>query len=139
MPWATVPPHVAAQFAGAMTGAVTAYAMFALPLIQRSSHAPHGFAQVFSEAVATFGLLVAVHGTGRRASVVPLTVGAYIAAAYWLTASMSFANPAVTLARAFTNTFSGTALNDVPVFIIAERIGALIATLLFRWLLRERE
>ena len=138
-PWANVPSYLLAQCSGAAAGTVVAHAMFALPLIQLSTHDRHGFAQGFSEVVATFGLLVVVHGTGRRASVVPLTVGTYIAAAYWFTASTSFANPAVTLARGFTNTFSGIALGDVPMFIIAQCLGALMATLLFRWLLREKE
>ena len=137
--WANVPSYVLAQFSGAAAGAVVAHAMFALPLVQLSTHGRNGFAQGFSEIVATFGLLVVVHGTGRRASVVPLTVGAYIAAAYWFTASTSFANPAVTLARGLTNTFSGIALRDVPMFVVAQCAGALMATLLFRWLLRERE
>ena len=110
--------------------------MFALPLLQRGTHDRHGLGQLLSEAVATFGLLVVVHGTGRRASVVPLTVGAYIAAAYWFTASTSFANPAITLARAFTNTFSGIRPSDIAGFIAAECVGGLAATLLFRWLLR---
>ena len=82
-----------------------------------------------------YPLLVVIHGTGRRASAVPVAVGAYIAAAYWFTASTSFANPAVMLARAFTNTFTGIRLIDVPPFVGAQCAGALIATLLFRWLL----
>jgi glycerol uptake facilitator-like aquaporin len=139
LPWKTVTAYVAAQFIGALAGLFAAHLMFALPVIQLGTHARHGFAQAFSEVVATFGLLVIVHGTGRRASVVPLTVGAYIAAAYWFTASTSFANPAVTVARAFTTTFSGIALGDVPMFIVAQCIGAFLATILFRWLLRGQE
>lgn len=135
MPWAEVPRYIAAQIIGALAGVVVAHAMFALPLIQQGTHDRRGAGQLLSEAVATFGLLVVVHGTGRRASVVPLTVGAYIAAAYWFTASTSFANPAVTFARAFTNTFSGIRPANVPSFVAAECVGGLGATLLFRWLL----
>jgi glycerol uptake facilitator-like aquaporin len=135
LPWRRVPGYVVAQIFGALGGVVVAHAMFALPLIQAGTRDRHGLAQTFSEVVATFGLLVVIHGTGRRASVVPLAVGAYIAAAYWFTASTSFANPAVTLARAFTNTFTGIRLIDVPPFVGAQCAGALIATLLFRWLL----
>ena len=137
LPWTSVPAYVVAQFAGCLAGTVTAHVMFAVPLLQIGTRARHGFAQTFSEAVATFGLLVVVHGTGKRASVVPLTVGAYIAAAYWFTASTSFANPAVTLARGFTQPFAGIALNDGPGFMLAQVAGALLATLLFRWLLRK--
>jgi glycerol uptake facilitator-like aquaporin len=109
--------------------------MFALPLMQQGTHDRHGAGQLLSEAVATFGLLLVIHGTARRASVAPFSVGAYIAAAYWFTASTSFANPAVTLARAFTNTFSGIRPSNVAGFVAAECVGGLAATLLFRWLL----
>jgi glycerol uptake facilitator-like aquaporin len=88
----------------------------------------------FSEFVATFGLLVVVHGTGKRAAVVPLTVAAYVTAAYWFTSSTSFANPAVTIARGLTDTFSGIEPAGVPGFIAAQFLGALAATVLFRWI-----
>ena len=114
LPWPLVGSYVLAQLAGALAGVVMAHAMFAQPLLEIETRQRSGIAQWISEVVATFGLLVVVHGTGRRAMVVPLTVGAYITAAYWFTASTSFANPAVTLARGFTNSFSGIRLGDVP-------------------------
>lgn len=136
LPWPRVTSYIAAQLLGAFCGVVLAHAMFANDLLDIGTRPRSGFAQWLSEAIATFGLLVVVHGTGRRASVVPLTVGAYITAAYWFTASTSFANPAVTFARGFTNSFSGIRLADVPGFVIAQCLGALLATLLFRWLLK---
>jgi glycerol uptake facilitator-like aquaporin len=135
LPWRTVPIYIAAQGIGALIGVGVTHAMFDLPIIQFSQHARNGTGQFVSEIVATFGLLAVIHGTGKRTSVVPLTVAAYITAAYWFTSSTSFANPAVTIARAFTNTFTGIRLADVPAFVIAQCIGALAATLLFRWLL----
>jgi glycerol uptake facilitator-like aquaporin len=132
--WRAVPVYMIAQSIGALAGVLIAHAMFALPLLQLSTHARAGGAQIFSEFVATFGLLVVVHGSGKRADVVPLTVAAYIVAAYWFTASTSFANPAVTVARAFTNTFSGIQPANVGGFIAAQFAGAIAATLLFRWL-----
>lgn len=137
--WRNVPAYLAVQILGAFTGVLVAHAMFAVPLVQLSTRARSGAAQLFSELIATFGLLVVVHGAGKRAGVVPLTVAAYITAAYWFTASTSFANPAVTLARAFTNTFSGIALDDVPGFVLAQLAGAVAATALFRWLVRPIE
>ena len=133
-PWRRVPGYIAAQFAGAIAGVVAAHAMFEHPLLVLSSHARVGAAQLFSEFLATFGLLVVIHGTGKRAAVVPLTVAAYITAAYWFTSSTSFANPAVTLARGFTDTFSGIEPSGIPGFILAQLLGALAATLLFRWI-----
>jgi glycerol uptake facilitator-like aquaporin len=110
--------------------------MFGFPLFSASRHARSGVAQVFSEFVATFGLLSVIWGCSRlRSSIVPFAVGAYITAAYWFTASTSFANPAVSLARAATDTFSGIRLIDVPGFIAAQLIGAAAATALFRWLI----
>jgi glycerol uptake facilitator-like aquaporin len=110
--------------------------MFGLPLVSLSNHNRGGAAQVFSEFVATFGLLSVIWGCSRlRSSAVPFAVGAYITAAYWFTASTSFANPAVTIARSLSNTFSGIHPAHVPLFIIAQLAGALTATLLFRWLL----
>ena len=132
--WSMVPVYVAAQFIGGMIGLVAAHAMFELPLIEVSHHARHGAAQMLSEFIATFGLLVVVHGTGKRVTVVPLTVAAYVTAAYWFTSSTSFANPAVTLARGFTDTFSGIRIADVPGFIVAQLVGAVVATFVFRWL-----
>jgi glycerol uptake facilitator-like aquaporin len=132
--WRRVPGYVGAQLAGAISGVVAAHAMFEHPLLAWSHHARVGFGQLFSEFLATFGLLVVIHGTGKRAAVVPLTVAAYITAAYWFTSSTSFANPAVTIARGLTNTFSGIELAGIPGFIATQLAGALAATLLFRWI-----
>ncbi len=117
-----------AQFAGALVGVVTAHAMFDLPLLQVSAHLRAGHAQNFSEAVATFGLLLTIFGCVARApAATPSAVGLYIVAAYWFTASTSFANPAVTLACAFTDTFSGVAPQNVGAFVVAQIAGALAA------------
>jgi len=110
--------------------------MFDLPLFTLSHHARSGMAQVFSEFVAAFGLLVVIWGCVRfRSQAVPFAVAAYITAACWFTASTSFANPAVTLARSFSDTFAGIRPIDAPAFIIAQLAGAMAATLLFRWLI----
>jgi glycerol uptake facilitator-like aquaporin len=134
--WREVPPYLAAQLAGAFAGVAAAHVMFGAPLFAASQHARSGGAQVFSEFVATAGLLCVIWGCGRlRSNSVPFAVGAYITAAYWFTASTSFANPAVTLARATTNSFAGIRPADVPAFIAAQLAGAFAATILFRWLL----
>ena len=138
LPWRRLPWYATAQIAGALAGVVVTNLMFALPAIQWSHHARSGAGQFLSEVVATFGLLAVIHGTGRRASVVPLTVAAYITAAYWFTASTSFANPAVTIGRACTDTFSGIRPADVPLFLAAQCTGAVAATLFFRWLLADK-
>ena len=132
--WRKVPGYIAAQIIGAIAGVIAAHVMFELPLVALSRHDRIGFAQLFSEFLATFGLLVVVHGAGKRTANVPLTVAAYITAAYWFTSSTSFANPAVTIARGLTDTFSGIAPAGIPGFIIAQFLGALAATLLFRWI-----
>ena len=133
--WRDVPGYVLAQCLGAVGGVVAAHAMFAEPLLQVSRHARRGGAQWFSECVATFGLLAVIRGCSRgRPEATPLAVGLYIAGAYWFTASTSFANPAVTLARALTDTFTGIRPADVPGFVAAQATGALAAVLLFRWL-----
>jgi glycerol uptake facilitator-like aquaporin len=130
-----VPVYLAAQLAGAFAGVAAAHAMFALPVFSASQQARSGWAQSFSEAVATFGLLAVIKGCSRsRPAVVPFAVAAYIVAAYWFTASTSFANPAVTLARSATDTFSGIRLADVPLFLLGQVTGAVSATLVFRWL-----
>jgi glycerol uptake facilitator-like aquaporin len=127
--------YLAAQIAGAFAGVVLANAMFGEPVFAWSTHVRAGFPQALSEAVATFGLLAVIWGCARRRSdAVPFAVGAYITAAYWFTASTSFANPAVTLARMATNTFTGIRPVDVPLFLLAQAIGAAAATGLFRWL-----
>jgi glycerol uptake facilitator-like aquaporin len=134
--WREVPAYVAAQFAGAIFGVWIAHLMFGERLFMLSRHARSGPAQMLSEFVATFGLLCVIWGCSRRRSdAVPFAVAAYIAAAYWFTASTSFANPAVTLARALTDTFAGIRPGDVPGFIVAQLAGAATATVLFRWLL----
>lgn len=133
--WADVPGYLFAQIAGAVTGVWIAHAMFAVPLLMVSRHQRSGWAQMFSEFIATFGLLAVIWGCSRRRSAtVPFAVGAYITAAYWFTASTSFANPAVTLARSLTDTFAGIRPVDVPGFVVAQLLGAMTATMLFRWL-----
>jgi glycerol uptake facilitator-like aquaporin len=135
LPWPSVPAYLTAQVVGAFAGVAAAHLMFGEPLFAASAHARAGGAQLWSEFVATFGLMCTIWGCSRtRASTVPFAVAAYIVAAYWFTASTSFANPAVTLARAATNTFSGIRPVDVPGFILAQLAGALAATALFRWL-----
>jgi len=135
VPWREVPGYVLAQIAGAYIGVASAHLMFGLSFFSPSQHARSGISQVFSEFVATFGLMSVIWGCSRlRSSVVPFAVGAYITAAYWFTASTSFANPAVTLARAATDTFCGIRPTDVPSFIAAQLLGAAAATALFRWL-----
>jgi glycerol uptake facilitator-like aquaporin len=134
-PWPEVAPYVSAQLAGAFAGVLAAHLMFGEPLLTASTHARSGPAQAFSELVATFGLLAVIFGCARREPrAVPFAVGAWITAAYWFTASTSFANPAVTLARAATNTFSGIRPEDAPAFVAAQLLGAGAATALFRWL-----
>ena len=134
-PWRDVPPYLAAQVLGAFGGVAAAHVMFGEPLFFASRHARAGAAQAFSEFVATFGLLAVIWGCARlRTSAVPFAVAAYITAAYWFTASTSFANPAVTLARSATDTFAGIRPADAPAFIAAQLLGALCATVLFRWL-----
>jgi glycerol uptake facilitator-like aquaporin len=133
--WAEVPAYLAAQIAGGLSGAVVAHAMFGLPLVSLSRRDRGGVALGLSEFVATFGLLSVIWGCSRfRSWAVPFAVGAYITAGYWFTASTSFANPAVTIARSLSDTFAGIRPFDVPLFLIAQIAGALAATLLFRWL-----
>jgi glycerol uptake facilitator-like aquaporin len=133
--WSEAPGYIVAQATGAILGVWTAHLMFGEAILQVSHHARAGGAQLASEFVATFGLMAVIWGCSRRrAEAIPIAVGLYIAAAYWFTASTSFANPAVTLARSFTDTFSGIRPADAPGFILAQLVGALAATLLFRWL-----
>ena len=127
-----------AQVAGGVVGAIVAHLMFALPLIDLSEKARTGPSQWFAEWVATFGLIATIlAGIRFERSAVPWLVGLYITAAYWFTASTSFANPAVAIARSLTNTFSGIRPVDLPAFIVAELLGALCALALMYWLLRE--
>jgi glycerol uptake facilitator-like aquaporin len=133
--WAEASGYAVAQIAGALAGVAAAHSMFALPVYTPSEHVRAGFSQAFSEGVATFGLLAVIWGCSRRRSnATPFAVGAYIMAAYWFTASTSFANPAVTIARSLTNTFAGIRPVDVPAFVGAQVLGGALATVLFRWL-----
>lgn len=135
LPWREVSFYVAAQVVGAIIGVAVANFMFNLPWFFVSHHQRSGAAQIFSEFVASFGLLSVIWGCVRfRSQVIPFAVAAYIMAAYWFTASTSFANPAVTLARSLSDTFAGIRPIDAPGFIGAQFAGALAATLLFRWL-----
>ena len=136
LPWRECPGYLGAQFLGAFVGVGAANLMFEKPIYFVSQHVRHGNAQLLSEFIATFGLLSVIWGCVRlRSTAVPFAVGAYITAAYWFTASTSFANPAVTLARAASDTFAGIRLADVPGFVIAQCLGATAATGLFRWLI----
>jgi glycerol uptake facilitator-like aquaporin len=135
LPWKETPYYVVGQVLGGVTGAVVAHLMFALPPISLSRHARSGPPQVFSEFIATFGLVSVIWGCSRpRSNAVAFAVGAYITAAYWFTASTSFANPAVTVARCISDTFAGIRPVDVPAFVIAQFLGGIAATLVFRWL-----
>jgi glycerol uptake facilitator-like aquaporin len=135
LPWTETPYYVVGQIVGGISGAVVAHLMFALPAISFSRHLRSGPSQVFSEFVATFGLISIIWGCSRlRSNAVAFAVGAYITAAYWFTASTSFANPAVTIARCLSDTFAGIRPVDVPWFVIAQFLGGIAATLVFRWL-----
>jgi glycerol uptake facilitator-like aquaporin len=133
--WPDAGVYMLAQSAGGIAGAVIAHLMFGLRWYTLSSHSRHGWALVLSEFVATFGLLSVIWGCSRlRSGAVPFAVASYITAAYWFTASTSFANPAVTIARSLSDTFAGIRPSDVPLFMVAQLAGALAATFLFRWL-----
>jgi glycerol uptake facilitator-like aquaporin len=134
--WREVPVYIAAQIGGAFVGVAVAHIMFKQPaLFFASQHQRSGIAQLTSEFVATFGLLAVIWGSARRRpGMVPIAVGAYITAAYWFTSSTSFANPAVTLARAASDTFAGIRPADAPGFIVAQLAGGAAATAVFRWL-----
>ena len=134
-PWKEVLPYVALQFIGAIAGVFAAHGMFEQPLVSFSRHARSGPGQLWSEVVATFGLLSVIVGCSRsRPSAIPFAVAAYITAAYWFTASTSFANPAVTVARSLSDSFTGIRPSDAPGFIAAQCVGAALAAALFRWL-----
>jgi glycerol uptake facilitator-like aquaporin len=133
--WSDVPVYVLAQIAGAFTGVAAAHVMFEERLFFASQHVRAGMAQGLSELIATFGLLAVIWGCARQnPSAAPFAVAVYIMAAYWFTASTSFANPAVTMARAASDTFAGIRPADAPAFIIAQLLGGALATGLFRWL-----
>jgi glycerol uptake facilitator-like aquaporin len=133
--WREAAAYCVVQCVGAILGVWLAHAMFGRPVLMVSQHARAGWGQVLSEAVATFGLLSTILGTGRqRSDAIPFAVGAYIVAAYWFTASTSFANPAVTIARSLTDTFAGIRPIDVIPFVLAQVSGALLAAGLWSWL-----
>lgn len=133
--WPHAMQYIAVQIAGGIAGTVTAHLMFDLSPVFISQHVRNGPAQLFSEFVATFGLVSVIWGCSRtRTSIVPFAVGAYISAAYWFTASTSFANPAVTIARSLSDTFAGIRPADVVPFVLAQLAGALAGTWLFHWL-----
>jgi glycerol uptake facilitator-like aquaporin len=135
MPASEVAPYIAVQVAGAFAGVAGAHLMFGDPVFFASEHVRTGVSQWWSEFVATFGLIGVIIGCSRsRPGVTPFAVAAYITAAYWFTSSTSFANPAVTLARSATNTFAGIRPIDAPGFIVAQLLGAAVATLIFCWL-----
>jgi glycerol uptake facilitator-like aquaporin len=136
LPWREVPFYLLAQLAGGIGGVIGANLMFGLPAVFLSNHPRTGLAQLFSEFIATLGLLSVILAASRSTiAVVAVAVGAYISAAYWFTASTSFANPAVTVARSLSDTFAGIRPVDAPGFILAQLAGGIAATLLFRWLL----
>jgi glycerol uptake facilitator-like aquaporin len=135
LPWREVPAYLGAQVVGAFAGVAAANVMFELPLFFASQKIRQGSAQLFSEFIATFGLMAIIWGCTRtRSQMVPFAVGGYITAAYWFTSSTSFANPAVTLARSASDTFAGIRPVDAPGFIVVQLLGAAVATLLFKWL-----
>jgi glycerol uptake facilitator-like aquaporin len=134
--WSEGAYYATAQFLGGAVGTFVANLMFNLPPVTLSQHGRSGAAQVFSECVATFGLVAVVRGCERqKPAAAAFAVGGFITAAYWFTASTSFANPAVTVARSLSDTFAGIRPSDVPLFVAAQIIGAVLATVLFRWLL----
>lgn len=137
--WRAAAGYVAVQLVGAVLGVWIAHAMFGEPILQVSTKLRDGPAQAFSEWVATFGLVAAILGAARfKPEAAPVIVGLYITSAYWFTASTSFANPAVTLARMFSNSFAGIAPSSAPAFILAQLAGAIAASAVFGWLLQER-
>ncbi|MXQ07729.1 aquaporin family protein [Alphaproteobacteria bacterium GH1-50] len=139
LPWRELAPYVAAQVAGGILGTFAAHLMFEMPMLQASATMRTGPAQWFSELVAAFGLMaIILGGLATRANAVPWLVGLYITAAYWFTASTSFANPAVAIARALTDTFSGIRPGDLPGFIVAECLGAALAVWVAGWLWAKR-
>lgn len=139
-PWKEVPAYVGAQLAGALAGVAAAHAMFSLPILQWSGKGRPSLALMFSEFVATFGLLaVIILGLRARSSAIPYAVAAYITGAYWFTSSTSFANPAVTIARSMTDTFAGIQPGDVAGFLLAQAAATVLAAPLFAWLLPSAE
>jgi glycerol uptake facilitator-like aquaporin len=139
LPWPSLAPYVLVQIVGGCLGTIVAHAMFGLDLFQASTTARTGWPQWLAEFVAAFGLVLTIIGVIRtRPDMVAVAVGLYITAAYWFTASTSFANPAVTIARSLSNTFAGIAPSSGPLFIAAQIAGAVTAVLACGWLLKER-
>jgi glycerol uptake facilitator-like aquaporin len=135
LPWAETPLYILGQIVGAFVGVALAHLMFGEPIFSLSRHARAGSPQLLSEFIATFGLLSVIWGCSRlRSTATPFAVAAWIVGAYWFTASTSFANPAVMLARSVTDTFAGIRPEDVPGFVVAQLLGAGASTVLFRWL-----
>jgi glycerol uptake facilitator-like aquaporin len=135
LPWRAVPLYITAQLAGAFVGVALAHLMFGAPAFAASRHVRSGVGQLAGEFIATFGLVSVIWGCSRsRPTATPFAVAAYITAGYWFTSSTSFANPAVTLARAATDSFAGIRPADVPGFVAAQLLGAAAATVFFRWL-----
>jgi glycerol uptake facilitator-like aquaporin len=140
LPWSEIPFYWVAQFAGGIGCVMAANLMFGLPVAFLSHHTRTGMAQLFSEFIATLGLLSVILAASRSTiAVVAIAVGAYITSAYWFTASTSFANPAVTIARCLSDTFAGIRPIDAPGFIVAQLAGGIVATVLFRWLMPARD
>jgi glycerol uptake facilitator-like aquaporin len=139
-PWREFLPYAVAQIVGGCLGTLVAHGMFELPLFELAIKARTGPAQWFAEFVATFGLIVTILAVSRfKSEAIPVAVGLYITAAYWFTASTSFANPAVTIARALTDSFAGIAPGDVPMFIVAQLCGALAGLGIMSWFLAASE
>jgi glycerol uptake facilitator-like aquaporin len=137
-PWSDVVPYIVAQIAGGIAGVLATHVMFEHQVFELSTNVRSGVPLMFSELVATFGLIAVIWGVARkRGAMVPYAVAAYIVAAYWFTPSTSFANPAVTIARSLTESFAGIRPDDVPGFIVAQLVGGALAALLFRWLHEE--
>jgi glycerol uptake facilitator-like aquaporin len=133
--WREVLPYIFVEIGFGVLGAWAAHLMFDVPILQLSSHTRTGIGQWTGEAIATFGLILTIIGTARhRPQWIPASVALYITAAYWFTSSTSFANPAITIARSLTDSFSGIAPSDVPMFVAAQLVGALIAAVVARWL-----
>lgn len=139
LPWSYAGAYIAVQVIGAILGVWLAHAMFAEPILQVSHKLRDGWPQGLSEAIATFGLVATILGSLRfRPDATPMMVGLYITAAYWFTASTSFANPAVTLARSLSDTFAGIAPASAPLFIASQLTGTVVAACIFGWLLKGR-
>ena len=139
LPWRDASPYVAVQLVGGALGAWAAHLMFDLPILQYSLKARSGIGQWTGEAVATFGLILTILGTIRhRPSWVPASVALYITSAYWFTSSTSFANPAITVVRSLSNSFAGIAPHDVPMFVLAQLVGAFAGALASRSLFGSR-